>query len=85
MFIMAGFCIILSCRFISVFNTRVWFTVFATLFAMTLLVYGFDRFSPFSYQNRSDHYPDGGKVFNIKESAWFVMGAFTKSGQLSMK
>ena len=61
---------------------QVWIVVFAVLLGITLLVYLLDKFSPFSYRNRKDQFPDGGKIYSIKESAWFVMGAFTKSGEV---
>ncbi len=62
---------------------QVWVVVSAVLLGITILVYLLDKFSPFSYRNRKDHFPDGGKVYSVKESAWFVMGAFTKSGEKS--
>lgn len=55
--------------------------VFGVLLGVTILVYIMDKFSPFSYRNRKDYFPDGGKIYSLKESAWFVMGAFTKSGK----
>ena len=59
---------------------QVWIVVFGVLLGITILVYLLDKFSPFSYRNRKEHFPDGGKIYSLKESAWFVMGAFTKSG-----
>ena len=64
-----------------VVSWQVWVTIIGTLVLMTLLVHVLDRLSPFSYRNRRHVYAEGGKVYTVKESAWFVMGSFTKSGR----
>ncbi|XP_074657321.1 ionotropic receptor 25a-like [Tubulanus polymorphus] len=68
-------------KFLTVFTWEVWLCNVAVLTAVSFLVYTFDKFSPFSYQNRRDDYPEGGKVFTLKESFWFVMGSYTAAGE----
>ena len=67
-------------NFITVFTTTAWAAIGGTLVAMIGMLFGLDRLSPISFRNKPELYRDGGNKYGIKESAWFIMGAFTFSG-----
>lgn len=70
--------------FLAVFTGWVWLCIGGTLLLTGILVTLFDRFSPYSFQNRLDRLKEGepeGKVFSFKESMWFVLGAYTQAGE----
>lgn len=69
--------------FLAVFTGWVWLCIAGTLLVTGVLVTVFDKFSPYSFQNRLDQLKEGepeGKVFTFKESMWFVLGAYTQAG-----
>lgn len=69
--------------FLTVFTLYVWLCIGATLFITGILVTVFDKLSPYSFQNKTE-WEEGepeGKIFTIKESMWFVLGAYTMAGE----
>lgn len=52
------------------------------LFSCSLILWIFDRFSPYSYQNNRDKYADDDeqRLFDLKESLWFCMTSLTPQG-----
>lgn len=48
----------------------------------SFLMYIFDRWSPYSYQNNRDKYADDDekREFNMKECLWFCMTSLTPQG-----
>nr|BAC06342.1 DjGluR1 [Dugesia japonica] len=72
--------------FLKAFTWEVWATVIATIIGTGFLICFVDRVSPFSFQNRlkTNEIREGeadGKIFTIKESMWFVLGAYTQAGE----
>lgn len=51
-------------------------------FLYSFLMYIFDRYSPYSYQNNRDKYKDDEekREFTIKECLWFCMTSLTPQG-----
>lgn len=51
-------------------------------FLNSFLMYIFDRYSPYSYQNNRDKYKDDEekREFTIKECLWFCMTSLTPQG-----
>ena len=69
-------------NFITVFTTKSWAAIGGTLVSMIILLFVLDRWSPLSFRNKPEIYRDGGNTYSIRESAWFIMGAFTFSGMI---
>jgi ionotropic glutamate receptor len=48
----------------------------------SILLWIFDRFSPYSYRNNAEEYKDGGsqRKFTLKESFWFATMSLTPQG-----
>lgn len=63
--------------FLDVFHLDVWLCLVAVLITTSILLYMFDRFSPFTNVDQNGEQ----KVFNMKESMWFVIGSLTQSGE----
>ena len=60
----------------------VWGVILATYFVTSFLLWVFDRFSPFSYQNNIEKFEDDDekRSFGLKESLWFCMTSITPQG-----
>ncbi|KAL3316185.1 ATP-binding cassette sub- A member 3 [Cichlidogyrus casuarinus] len=70
--------------FMNVFSTWVWLCTLAALVVSAMLISAFDKFSPYSFQNKKALKPGEpeGIYFTPKESIWFVIGAFTQLGEM---
>lgn len=69
-------------KFLTVLETNVWLCILAAYFFTSFLMWVFDRWSPYSYQNNREKYKedDEKREFNIKECLWFCMTSLTPQG-----
>jgi len=69
-------------KFLSVLEDSVWGCILAAYFVTSVLMWIFDRWSPYSYQNNMEKYEDDDekRYFNFKESLWFCMTSLTPQG-----
>ncbi|XP_053673131.1 ionotropic receptor 25a [Anopheles nili] len=69
-------------KFLTVLETNVWLCILAAYFFTSFLMWIFDRYSPYSYQNNREKYKndDEKREFNIKECLWFCMTSLTPQG-----
>lgn len=69
-------------KFLTVLETNVWLCILAAYFFTSFLMWVFDRWSPYSYQNNREKYKDDDekREFNIKECLWFCMTSLTPQG-----
>lgn len=69
-------------KFLTVLETNVWLCILGAYFFTSFLMWVFDRYSPYSYQNNRDKYKDDDekREFNIKECLWFCMTSLTPQG-----
>ncbi|XP_055686801.1 ionotropic receptor 25a [Lutzomyia longipalpis] len=69
-------------KFLTVLETNVWLCILAAYFFTSFLMWIFDRWSPYSYQNNREKYKDDDekREFNIKECLWFCMTSLTPQG-----
>ena len=69
-------------KFFKVLQNVVWGTIIGAYFLTSSLLWVFDRFSPFSYQNNIEKFEDDdeNRYFNMKESFWFCMTSLTPQG-----
>ncbi|PAA48797.1 hypothetical protein BOX15_Mlig002395g2 [Macrostomum lignano] len=72
--------------FLKAFTWDVWVSIIAIITFTGFLIFFVDKVSPFSFQNRyrNDQIREGeaeGKVFTVKESLWYVLGAYTQAGE----
>ncbi|XP_035782747.1 ionotropic receptor 25a-like isoform X2 [Anopheles albimanus] len=69
-------------KFLTVLETNVWLCILAAYFFTSFLMWLFDRYSPYSYQNNREKYKndDEKREFNIKECLWFCMTSLTPQG-----
>ena len=69
-------------KFLTVLETNVWLCILAAYFFTSFLMWIFDRWSPYSYQNNREKYKndDEKREFNIKECLWFCMTSLTPQG-----
>ncbi|XP_054262765.1 ionotropic receptor 25a [Macrosteles quadrilineatus] len=69
-------------KFLSVLEKDVWLCILAAYFLTSLLMWVFDRWSPYSYQNNREKYKDDEekREFNLKECLWFCMTSLTPQG-----
>lgn len=69
-------------KFLTVLETDVWLCILAAYFFTSLLLWIFDRWSPYSYQNNKEKYKDDDekREFTLKESLWFCMTSLTPQG-----
>ncbi|KAJ8982944.1 hypothetical protein NQ317_005259 [Molorchus minor] len=66
-------------KFLTVLENEVWLCILAAYFFTSLLMWVFDRWSPYSYQNNREKYKDDEekREFNLKECLWFCMTSLT--------
>ncbi|XP_020709243.2 ionotropic receptor 25a-like [Athalia rosae] len=71
-----------SLKFLTVLEYNVWFCILAAYFFTSFLMWVFDRWSPYSYQNNREKYKDDEekREFNLKECLWFCMTSLTPQG-----
>ena len=66
-------------KFLAVMSDGVWACLIAGLFCSATMVWCFDKWSPYSYQNNMEKYKDDDekRYFNLKECLWFCMTSLT--------
>ncbi|RZF33895.1 hypothetical protein LSTR_LSTR009919 [Laodelphax striatellus] len=69
-------------KFLTVLEKDVWLCILAAYFFTSFLMWIFDRWSPYSYQNNREKYKDDEekREFNLKECLWFCMTSLTPQG-----
>ena len=69
-------------KFLTVLEDSVWGCILGAYFVTSVLLWIFDRWSPYSYQNNMEKYEDDDekRYFNLKESLWFCMTSLTPQG-----
>ncbi|BES98926.1 glutamate receptor [Nesidiocoris tenuis] len=69
-------------KFLAVLENEVWLCILASYFFTSLLMWVFDRWSPYSYQNNREKYKNDEekREFNLKECLWFCMTSLTPQG-----
>ncbi|CAG2254781.1 unnamed protein product [Mytilus edulis] len=70
-------------KFIEVLDNYVWLCIIAAFFLFSGLLWAFDKFSPYSYQNDETLWDGQGpepRVFSFKEGIWFCMMSLTPQG-----
>ncbi|CAI4232160.1 unnamed protein product [Auanema sp. JU1783] len=69
-------------KFMKVLEWPVWLCIFAAYIFTSLLLWVFDKFSPFSYTNNAERYAHDTekRVFTLKECLWFCMTSLTPQG-----
>ncbi|GLH09406.1 Chemosensory protein [Gryllus bimaculatus] len=69
-------------KFLTVLENEVWLCILAAYFFTSFLMWIFDRWSPYSYQNNREKYKDDEekREFNLKECLWFCMTSLTPQG-----
>merc|ERR1719422_603704 len=69
-------------KFLTVLDSSVWGCIIAAYFVTSILMWIFDRWSPYSYQNNMEKYKDDDekRYFNLKEALWFCMTSLTPQG-----
>lgn len=69
-------------KFLTVLENEVWLCILAAYFFTSFLMWLFDRWSPYSYQNNRDRYKDDDekREFNLRECFWFCMTSLTPQG-----
>jgi len=69
-------------KFLSVLENSVWGCILGAYFVTSVLLWVFDRWSPYSYQNNMEKYEDDDekRYFNLKEALWFCMTSLTPQG-----
>nr|APZ81419.1 ionotropic receptor 25a [Adelphocoris lineolatus] len=69
-------------KFLTVLENEVWLCILASYFFTSLLMWVFDRWSPYSYQNNREKYKNDEekREFNLKECLWFCMTSLTPQG-----
>ncbi|XP_063876417.1 ionotropic receptor 25a-like isoform X2 [Scylla paramamosain] len=69
-------------KFLTVLEPEVWVCILFAYGFTSVLLYVFDRFSPYSYQNNKEKYKDDDekREFTFKECLWFCMTSLTPQG-----
>lgn len=69
-------------KFLTVLEHDVWLCILASYFFTSFLMWLFDRWSPYSYQNNKEKYKDDEekREFSLKECLWFCMTSLTPQG-----
>ena len=67
-------------KFLTVLRPEVWFGILGAVLIVSLLIWLLDRFSPYSYHNNKQAYPDGARDFTLGESIWFALTSLTPQG-----
>ena len=68
-------------KFLTVLENEVWFCILAAYLFTSVLLWIFDRWSPYSYQNNREKYKndDEKREFNLRECFWFCMMKYSWS------
>ncbi|XP_050421609.1 ionotropic receptor 25a [Adelges cooleyi] len=69
-------------KFLTVLENDVWICILGAYFFTSFLMWIFDRWSPYSYQNNREKYKEDEekREFNLKECLWFCMTSLTPQG-----
>jgi glutamate receptor, ionotropic, invertebrate len=69
-------------KFLDVLENEVWFCILGAYLLTSLLLWIYDRYSPYSYQNNREKYENDEekRIFTFKESLWFCMTSLTPHG-----
>uniref|UniRef100_A0A2P2I0J5 Ionotropic receptor 25a-like n=1 Tax=Hirondellea gigas TaxID=1518452 RepID=A0A2P2I0J5_9CRUS len=69
-------------RFLTVLEPEVWGCILVAYGFTSVLLFLFDKFSPYSYQNNREKYVDDDekREFSFKECLWFCMTSLTPQG-----
>ncbi|XP_076279785.1 ionotropic receptor 25a [Lasioglossum baleicum] len=69
-------------KFLTVLENEVWFCILAAYLFTSVLLWMFDRWSPYSYQNNREKYKEDEekREFNLRECFWFCMTSLTPQG-----
>ncbi|KAL3863831.1 hypothetical protein ACJMK2_005559 [Sinanodonta woodiana] len=70
-------------KFLTVLDGEVWGLIVASFFLFSILLWLFDKFSPFSYQNNPEKRNEKGpakRIFTLKEGIWFCVTSLTPQG-----
>lgn len=69
-------------KFLTVLEDDVWLCILASYFFTSFLMWIFDRWSPYSYQNNKEKYrnDEEKREFDLKECLWFCMTSLTPQG-----
>ncbi|CAH0391759.1 unnamed protein product [Bemisia tabaci] len=69
-------------KFLTVLEQDVWICILGAYFFTSFLMWVFDRWSPYSYQNNREKYKDDEekREFTLKECLWFCMTSLTPQG-----
>ncbi|GMR60627.1 hypothetical protein PMAYCL1PPCAC_30822 [Pristionchus mayeri] len=69
-------------KFMKVLEWQVWVCILGAYIITALLLWVFDRFSPYSYHNNRERYKDDleKREFSLKECLWFCMTSLTPQG-----
>ncbi|XP_031337563.1 ionotropic receptor 25a-like [Photinus pyralis] len=69
-------------KFLTVLEHEVWICILCAYFLTSLMLWIFDRFSPYSFQNNREKYRDHEekREFHVKECLWFCMTSLTPQG-----
>ena len=66
-------------KFLTVLENSVWFSILGAYFFTSILMWVFDKYSPYSFQNNMETFKDDDeqRYFNFKECLWFCMTSLT--------
>ena len=66
-------------KFLTVLENSVWFCILGAYFFTSILMWIFDKYSPYSFQNNMETFKDDDeqRYFNFKECLWFCMTSLT--------
>ncbi|CAD5221957.1 unnamed protein product [Bursaphelenchus xylophilus] len=69
-------------KFLMVLEWPVWLCILGAYLFTSILLWIFDKFSPYSYTNNREKYKDDSekREFNLKECLWFCMTSLTPQG-----
>ncbi|CAG7722783.1 unnamed protein product [Allacma fusca] len=69
-------------KFLTVLENDVWMCILGAYFFTSVLMWVFDRWSPYSFQNNREKYEDDEekREFTLKECLWFCMTSLTPQG-----
>lgn len=69
-------------KFLTVLENNVWLCILGSYFFTSLLMWLFDRWSPYSYQNNREKFKDDDekREFTLRECLWFSMTSLTPQG-----
>jgi len=68
-------------KFLTVLENNVWFSILAAYFVVSVIIFVYDRVSPYSYYNNKEGWADQKRRdFSLKETLWFCMTSLTPQG-----